>query len=371
MKQFTRREFYNLVWSKPMTKVAEEFGLSDVALHKICKKHRVPKPGLGYWAKVAAGQRVKPIPLFDIRGEVLDSIRIYEGFQNSLPEEAKIVHIKTKARLKKHKKTPLLDATSDAFHPHTQLLKQKLDAGKSDTDKPVRISGSKFFSIATETVSVTRLITVVDVLVREAEKVGFTFLPGEDGLLLVVDDEPVSLCIYEKKGRVPHRLTEKEEKALRKWEADCERERSRNQAVESWFHKPNIPEWDDAYNGQLVIEIDKGSHWDGLNRKFSDGTKLRAENRASTIMGAVADCAVAAKVRRAKEAEREEQARLAAIEWKRQKLEEKRTEALDKKMQLWTKAKEMRNFADEVEAVLSGNSDADNLQTREATPKIS
>ena len=55
MKQLTRRELYDLVWSKPMTKLAKEFSLSDVALHKTCRRHRIPTPGLGYWAKVAAG----------------------------------------------------------------------------------------------------------------------------------------------------------------------------------------------------------------------------------------------------------------------------------------------------------------------------
>ena len=35
---FSRREFYDLVWSKPMIHLAKEFGVSDVALHKICRK---------------------------------------------------------------------------------------------------------------------------------------------------------------------------------------------------------------------------------------------------------------------------------------------------------------------------------------------
>lgn len=29
-----REEFYDLAWSKPMTQLAKEFALSDVALHK-------------------------------------------------------------------------------------------------------------------------------------------------------------------------------------------------------------------------------------------------------------------------------------------------------------------------------------------------
>jgi hypothetical protein len=41
-QELTRLAMYDLVWSGPMTKVAEDLGISDVALKKICGKHRVP-----------------------------------------------------------------------------------------------------------------------------------------------------------------------------------------------------------------------------------------------------------------------------------------------------------------------------------------
>jgi hypothetical protein len=47
----TRRVLCELVWSKPMTKAAEELGLPDVGLKKVCTKHRVPPPLRGYWEK--------------------------------------------------------------------------------------------------------------------------------------------------------------------------------------------------------------------------------------------------------------------------------------------------------------------------------
>ena len=52
-RTFTRQEFYDLVWSKPVTHLAKEFALSDVAIHKICRKHEIPTPPLGWWAKKA------------------------------------------------------------------------------------------------------------------------------------------------------------------------------------------------------------------------------------------------------------------------------------------------------------------------------
>ena len=54
MKQyvtFTREQLYELAWQKPAVRIAEEFGISDVGLAKICARHGIPKPPRGYWAK--------------------------------------------------------------------------------------------------------------------------------------------------------------------------------------------------------------------------------------------------------------------------------------------------------------------------------
>ena len=63
MVRLTREQLYALVWDKPMRTLAGEFGLSDVALHKICRKHDIPTPPVGYWAKKAHGKRVSVTPL--------------------------------------------------------------------------------------------------------------------------------------------------------------------------------------------------------------------------------------------------------------------------------------------------------------------
>jgi len=39
MPTLTRQELYDFVWSTPMTKLAKDFGLSDVGLAKICERH--------------------------------------------------------------------------------------------------------------------------------------------------------------------------------------------------------------------------------------------------------------------------------------------------------------------------------------------
>lgn len=56
MPLFTRMEFYDLLWSEPASKIAKDLGISDVALGKAAKRHGIPAPERGYWAKVAAGK---------------------------------------------------------------------------------------------------------------------------------------------------------------------------------------------------------------------------------------------------------------------------------------------------------------------------
>ncbi|MEZ5277082.1 MAG: hypothetical protein R3F07_11930 [Opitutaceae bacterium] len=59
LHQLTRQELYEKVWESPGIRLAEEFGVSDVAIAKRCRKLSVPRPPPGYWAKIAAGHRIK------------------------------------------------------------------------------------------------------------------------------------------------------------------------------------------------------------------------------------------------------------------------------------------------------------------------
>lgn len=56
MPVYTRSELYDLLWSAPASKIAKNLGISDVALGKAAKRHGIPAPERGYWAKIAAGK---------------------------------------------------------------------------------------------------------------------------------------------------------------------------------------------------------------------------------------------------------------------------------------------------------------------------
>lgn len=59
----TRQELYAAVWSTPMIRLAEQYGISGNGLAKICDRAGIPCPPRGYWAQLAVGKAPAPAPL--------------------------------------------------------------------------------------------------------------------------------------------------------------------------------------------------------------------------------------------------------------------------------------------------------------------
>jgi hypothetical protein len=46
-----------------MRKLAKDLGMSDVGLSKLCRRHDIPLPGMGYWTRIQFGKTTMRIPL--------------------------------------------------------------------------------------------------------------------------------------------------------------------------------------------------------------------------------------------------------------------------------------------------------------------
>jgi hypothetical protein len=92
----TRRDLFALLWSKPMSTLAIEFGISDRGLAKVCGRHRIPVPPRGYCEKVAAGERPEVPPFLAWKDRSLDQV-IVRGTISSLPDSIAELTIKRKA----------------------------------------------------------------------------------------------------------------------------------------------------------------------------------------------------------------------------------------------------------------------------------
>ena len=54
-----RGELFELVWSRSVSKIAEEWGMSGTSLAKACRRLKIPVPSRGYWARRASGEVVR------------------------------------------------------------------------------------------------------------------------------------------------------------------------------------------------------------------------------------------------------------------------------------------------------------------------
>jgi hypothetical protein len=78
----SREQLYEQVWTMPTTKVAKSYGFSDVMLTKICRRYHIPKPPLGYWAKIRHGYNIARTPLPEIADPNLQTVRLHQRPQS-------------------------------------------------------------------------------------------------------------------------------------------------------------------------------------------------------------------------------------------------------------------------------------------------
>lgn len=91
-----REELYELVWSMPMTRVAEKFSVSGSYMARVCSILGVPRPERGYWAKLEVG-KAPPRPALT---EALPSNQLFWSQDGDIP--ASRFHATTVATARAH-----------------------------------------------------------------------------------------------------------------------------------------------------------------------------------------------------------------------------------------------------------------------------
>lgn len=341
--QLTRKELYDMVWERPVIKVAAEFDVSDVAIHKICRKHNVPVPPRGYWAKLAAGKTVHRTPLPKEVKERLDHIEIVGSPAKQLPQA--VLDAQTQGfALEAAAGNPSQDPNTI---PEILTLRKTLDRAKPKKDGFVRIASKRQFSICVTPATRKRAQLALERIVGAALARGYKLISSDAGLALKIDGEQISIAVEETTKRVPHVPTAAETSKMERWDRKYQEKIRRHEWVSTW-DKPEIPEFDEVPSGQLLVEIDRAHCWDGLRRRFRDGKRQRVENLAEKIVSAAAACAAAA-IERKEEAERRQQEREEHEKHRQEQerlrtLEEKRWEFLESKREWLEKAKHLERF---------------------------
>ena len=325
--QIMRKALYRRVWSKPMTKLAREYGLSDVGFAKLCKRNEIPHPPRGYWAKKIAGYKTVTLPL----------PRASEDWEIKIkPHETVIQDPSLRAEAEKE----LADAVQDvpilvpeSFRGAHVLVAQSLHAlefSKKDQYGRLQVPAAGCLDVLVSKNSLRRALLIMAALIKTFETRGYKVkVAGKD-----VETTFVELM----KTQVPFGISERLE--AKQEEVDDNSDlKGRYEFRHSKYQSKTVP------SGELILEIDprRSCYYraDGLRRKWSDGQRGRIESYLDQFVAGVIKVATAKR-----EAELEQERR-------EQKLREEERQCREREQvraAMWTKIEKERAKVDKLQA---------------------
>lgn len=306
MQVVSRETLYEQVWSRPMIKVAADYGVTGTALKKTCDRHQIPTPERGYWAKLQHGKRVAKESLPKLKDARLATVRISASPPRSLP--GSVLDAGAAARVKlaaRPTETTAVSAPDVDDHPALAATRKALTRAKPDYQGFASIQGRGLIAMKVAPASFDRAIALVGLLLRLAEAQGHAREITETGLTLVVDAEKIAFSLEERSEQSPHTPTEKELKRK------AENERWGYGSTTPW------PKYDRAPSGRLALLLNM-SAYPGLPRSWWDRKHKRLEDCAAEILAACAGHAAMIKENRRKAEEARRQAEIAEARRRRE-----------------------------------------------------
>ncbi len=190
-KTVTRQSLYEQVWTTPLRKLAGTYGVTDVALAKVCRKLNVPVPGRGYWAKVNAGHPVEQRALPRTAKQQAATITPVRRHPESPPEEriprpetvTSIGSIEVVAIDRPHRLTTKTRRYfQDVERRLTQAKRRKAGTSFGAADWPpaddngrYRCGGQDGYPLTVSLPALERALRILDALAKALESRGFRF----------------------------------------------------------------------------------------------------------------------------------------------------------------------------------------------------
>ena len=228
----TRKELFDKAWDLPMTKLAKEFGCSDVGLRKVCVKNQIPLPPQGHWQKISFGKGfAKPkLPRPDFNPDIpIDpqAVKIAkQAHQEAVEVEAAVKSI-SKPRLTIAKNLnnphPLISQALKTAEDYKRCLTLARKVGwgsyyklNSKDHPPHDDNGKLRYSTRDGCIPMSvcfgtldRTLRILDPLLKSLELHGFKIRLAKTGqydqkeLLIEKDGEKIEIFVREGYARVP------------------------------------------------------------------------------------------------------------------------------------------------------------------------
>jgi hypothetical protein len=327
--KWNRQELYEMVWQSPLRKLAADYKMSDVGLAKICRKLKIPLPGLGHWTKIACGHTIPrpPLPAMDNVPVVIRKIR--EPETPVLPEDApelerieRVAAATTPPVTKAMLAHPLIEKTRVVLSESRSREGEKLWGGRETEWLDLRVTKT----------TLPRTLRIMAAIIHMLEREGFKIVVKKskpESTSAVVYGETIRFGLIERSRQVkpspkPH-------------------------SSSSYSYNPICLE----PTGVLSIEVWR-CYAEGLQKTWSDRESARLEQQLPKCVAGMMRIALRERAERDKR-EKEEQAREKRIDEVRAELrtiekEEKKIKALEREAIRWLRAERLRNYVAAVRA---------------------
>jgi hypothetical protein len=320
----TRDELYALVWSEPIQKLAKRFKISDRGLGKLCARHGIPAPPRGWWARKAAGKRVKQDPLPPLAKGQHDVIRIEGQKPNAPPQDGEQTPLPVETAFERDPANAIIvDTTGRLTLPLIRDAAAALRSAQPDRDGIVH-SPRGCLDVRVSKASIRRALQIWQALVRGLEERGYKIEVKEGKTWITVLGEPFRVFLKERLRQTIRDLT-----------PDEHRQRREGLSVNPYTLTPS---------GELSFQI--GDSY--TSRATSDGKKHRLDDSLNAFMEMLIRKAYQEKGRRV-EREREEERRREA-ERKRKDEENRNRQEIahrkrfDRLVELWLENENRKVF---------------------------
>ena len=328
--KLTREELYERIWNTPATKLAKEFGISDVALGKICKKLNVPKPYPGYWQQLAVGRRVHKEPLPPIKQGVPEVTYIYPHlpvtpFQPENPEVLAQIE-----RESQPANSITVAETLHSAHPLVRYTRQVLEKDKPDDYGMLSWSwNQRCLNVRVSKTSLHRALRIMDALLKALDARGYSAEVSKDG--------PMATYILIGAEKVKVRLSEKANRGERELTAE-EKKKPAHTISNRWVYSPSE---------KLTFEIDE--YWGACQKKWTDKAQKPLEDQLNDVLAGLILVGEALRLRRI---EHEEEQRRQREQERRRMEDQERRYYLDQHLKAWSESQGLREFLNACEAAL-------------------
>ena len=174
-RNYDRTQLYNEVWKEPVSKVAKRYGVSDVALAKVCRSLEVPLPGRGYWAQLRAGRPVERTPLSETSGRKQINVPVYEyDVPKKTPFDSSLNFMDAALREKIIASCVVLQVNAELSNPH-RLIRSTMKWEKSN-HRSTTSPQEPVLAYRLSDNSKDRAFRILDCIFKQLEQYGYKVL---------------------------------------------------------------------------------------------------------------------------------------------------------------------------------------------------